>query len=41
MAKETEGTAHLLPGARAFNKDQAPAFIDHACIVNGYAPPPG
>jgi SAM-dependent methyltransferase len=31
----------LLPGARAFNKDMAPAFIDHACIVNGYAPPPG
>jgi SAM-dependent methyltransferase len=31
----------MLPGARAFNKDLAPAFIDHACIVNGYAPPPG
>ena len=37
---ETDKTP-LLPGARAFNKDLAPAFIDHACIVNGYAPPPG
>jgi SAM-dependent methyltransferase len=41
MAKETDKASHLLPGARAFNKDLAPAFIDHACIVNGYAPPPG
>jgi SAM-dependent methyltransferase len=41
MSTETEKTSHLLPGARAFNKDLAPAFIDHACIVNGYAPPPG
>lgn len=41
MANETDKTTHLLPGARAFNKDLAPAFIDHACIVNGYAPPPG
>ncbi|HEY1631197.1 MAG TPA: class I SAM-dependent methyltransferase [Rhizomicrobium sp.] len=39
MAETTE--PKLLPGARAFNKDLAPAFIDHACIVNGYAPPPG
>jgi SAM-dependent methyltransferase len=41
MAKEIEGTTHLRSGARAFNKDVAPAFIDHACIINGYAPPPG
>ncbi|MGH6873160.1 MAG: methyltransferase [Rhizomicrobium sp.] len=39
---ETNDTEHkLLPGARAFNKDVAPSFIDHACLVNGYAPPPG
>src|SRR5580693_4132856 len=41
MAQTAEKTESLLPGARAFNKDLAPAFIDHACIVNGFAPPPG
>jgi SAM-dependent methyltransferase len=41
MADTTDTEHKLLPGARAFNKDLAPAFIDHACIVNGYAPPPG
>lgn len=33
-----EGT---IPPVRAFNRELAPAFIDHACITNGYAPPPG
>lgn len=33
--------AAIIPGARAFQKDLAPAYLDHACIVNGYAPPPG
>jgi ubiquinone/menaquinone biosynthesis C-methylase UbiE len=41
MTQTAEKTESLLPGARAFNKDLAPAFIDHACIVNGFAPPPG
>lgn len=40
MAEQTDSDK-LLPGARAFNKDMAPAFIDHTCLINGYAPPPG
>ena len=31
----------LLPGARAFAKALAPSYIDHACMMNGFAPPPG
>ncbi len=30
-----------MPGARAFQKDVAPSYLDHACIVSGFAPPPG
>lgn len=29
------------PGARAFNKEAAPAFLDHVCMSAGFAPPPG
>src|SRR5215472_2627913 len=31
----------FLPGARAFASALAPSYIDHACMMNGYAPPPG
>jgi len=31
----------MIPGARAFAKELAPSFIDHTCIVNGFAPPDG
>ncbi|HTQ15023.1 MAG TPA: class I SAM-dependent methyltransferase [Rhizomicrobium sp.] len=41
MADDKDRAEPLLPGARAFNKEMAPSFIDHACLVNGYAPPPG
>src|SRR5271169_3077058 len=34
-------TLKRIPGARAFARELAPSYIDHACIVNGYAPPPG
>ncbi len=30
-----------IPAVRAFQKELAPSFIDHACIMNGFAPPPG
>ncbi len=30
-----------VPSARAFNKELAPAYIDHVCIAHGFAPPPG
>ncbi|HWA30044.1 MAG TPA: class I SAM-dependent methyltransferase [Rhizomicrobium sp.] len=33
--------AGFIPGARAFAKELAPSFIDHTCIVNGFAPPDG
>lgn len=33
--------ASATPVMRAFLKDVAPAYIDHACIVAGFAPPPG
>jgi SAM-dependent methyltransferase len=42
MTDRTEVEAvDLVPGARAFAKELAPSFIDHACISNGFAPPPG
>src|SRR5579885_1512125 len=42
MAKEPpEMPEGAIPAVRAFQKELAPAFIDHACIMNGYAPPPG
>lgn len=42
MSTKDDGEAlKLVPGARAFAKELAPSFIDHACIVNGFAPPPG
>ena len=31
----------LLQGVRAFNKEAAPAFLDHAAMIAGFAPPPG
>ena len=31
----------VIPAVRAFNKELAPAFIDHVCITSGFAPPPG
>ena len=34
-------TLKRIPGARAFAKELAPSYIDHACMMNGYAPPPG
>jgi SAM-dependent methyltransferase len=34
-------TDSMIPGARAFTKELAPSFIDHTCIVNGFAPPDG
>lgn len=40
MADKTDPLT-LVPGARAFTKELAPSFIDHACIMSGYAPPPG
>jgi len=40
-AKEKKSVGDLVPGARAFAKELAPSFIDHTCIVNGFAPPPG
>jgi SAM-dependent methyltransferase len=39
--KMEEDTLALIPGARAFAKELAPSYIDHACMMNGYAPPPG
>jgi SAM-dependent methyltransferase len=42
MAASTEdGTLALIPGARAFARELAPSYIDHACMINGYVPPPG
>lgn len=41
MSKAEERSGDVLAGARAFNKHLAPAFIDHVCITNGFAPPPG
>ena len=40
-ADEKRNAGDLVPGARAFAKELAPSFIDHTCIVNGFAPPPG
>ena len=40
MAEERK-TDSMIPGARAFVKELAPSFIDHTCIVNGFAPPDG
>jgi SAM-dependent methyltransferase len=40
MAHE-QNTDGMIPGARAFTKELAPSFIDHTCIVNGFAPPDG
>jgi len=40
-ADQSRAVAAAIPGARAFNKEVAPAFIDHVCITSGYAPPPG
>ncbi|HEY2035263.1 MAG TPA: methyltransferase [Rhizomicrobium sp.] len=40
MADE-QNTDSMIPGARAFAKELAPSFIDHTCIVNGFAPPDG
>ena len=40
-AKEKNSAGDLLPGARAFNKQLAPAYLDHVCITSGFAPPPG
>jgi SAM-dependent methyltransferase len=37
----TDEALRLIPGARAFAKELAPSYIDHACMMNGYAPPPG
>jgi len=34
------GEIAVLAGARAFNKEVAPSFLDHACMVAGFAPPP-
>lgn len=34
-------TLKRIPGARAFAKELAPSYIDHACMMNGYVPPPG
>ena len=36
-----QNTDGMIPGARAFAKELAPSFIDHTCIVNGFAPPDG
>lgn len=38
---ELGGGVALLQGARAFNKEVAPAFLDHVCMLAGQAPPPG
>lgn len=40
MADE-RNTDSMIPGARAFARELAPSFIDHTCIVNGFAPPDG
>jgi SAM-dependent methyltransferase len=40
MATDDE-TLKVIPGARAFAKELAPSYIDHACMMNGYTPPPG
>jgi SAM-dependent methyltransferase len=40
MADE-QNTDSMIPGARAFARELAPSFIDHTCIVNGFAPPDG
>lgn len=29
------------PVIRAFNKELAPAFLDHVCVMGGFEPPPG
>lgn len=29
------------PGARAFNREAAPAYLDHVCMSAGFVPPPG
>jgi SAM-dependent methyltransferase len=41
MTDQAQAVAAAIPAARAFNKEVAPAFIDHVCITSGYAPPPG
>ncbi len=38
---DATGGVALLQGARAFNKEAAPAFLDHVCMLAGQAPPPG
>jgi hypothetical protein len=40
-ADQMRALAAAIPGARAFNREVAPAFIDHVCITSGFAPPPG
>ncbi len=40
-ADKAKAVAAAVPGARAFNREVAPAFIDHVCITSGFAPPPG
>ncbi|MBV9555796.1 MAG: methyltransferase regulatory domain-containing protein [Pseudolabrys sp.] len=40
-AEKARAVAAAVPGARAFNREVAPAFIDHVCITSGFAPPPG
>ena len=40
IEKKTPPVASV-PSARAFNKELAPAHIDHVCIAHGFAPPPG
>ena len=40
MADE-QNTDSMIPGARAFARELAPSYIDHTCIVNGFAPPSG
>lgn len=41
MTDEATGEVSLLQGARAFDKEAAPAFLDHAAMLAGFAPPPG
>ena len=40
-AGDAGGDITPFPGARAFNKEVAPAFLDHVCMTAGFAPPPG
>lgn len=40
-ADDARNSDSMIPGARAFARELAPSFIDHTCIVNGFAPPSG